>query len=394
MLAITLAFLVSVVSTGWAVGYAGLGARSAFDPKTSGPQTFHARPVPRIGGAGVFCGLLVATTLLMGAGDPAARLAALLLVCALPVCVVGLIEDLTQLVSPRKRLMAAAASAALAFWLLDARITDTDIPWLDALVSLAAGSLALTLLAVSGMTHAVNIIDGFNGLASMCVVIMLAALAIVAFQVGDSGVGMLALIGISAVLGFFVWNFPRGLVFLGDGGAYLLGFYVAEVAILLLVRNPQVSPLFPVLVCAYPIFEMLFSIFRRRVLRARPACQADGIHLHSLIYRRVTRWAPGVPSGAVQARRNSMTSPFLWLLCTFPAVLAVLFQRDTAFIAAGLVLFALSYTALYWRMVRFKTPRWLGVLRQRETKRARTPSQGFARDAVVRETRNKFPVKG
>jgi UDP-N-acetylmuramyl pentapeptide phosphotransferase/UDP-N-acetylglucosamine-1-phosphate transferase len=95
----------------------------------------------------------------------------------------------------------------------------------------------------------------------------------VAFQVGDTADRALALAGIGAVLGFFLWNFPAGLIFLGDGGAYFLGFYVAEVSILLLVRNPEVSPLFPLLVCIYPVFETLFSIYRRRSCApCRPAC--------------------------------------------------------------------------------------------------------------------------
>ena len=149
------------------------------------------------------------------------------------------------------------------------------------------------MFAVAGIANAINIIDGFNGLASMCVVLMLGALAYVAFQVGDPTVATLALAGIGAVLGFFLWNFPGGLIFLGDGGAYFLGFFVAELSILLLVRNPTVSPLFPLLACIYPIFETVFSIYRRRFLRATPPSMPDGIHLHSLIYRRLLRWAVG-----------------------------------------------------------------------------------------------------
>ena len=72
----------------------------------------------------------------------------------------------------------------------------------------------------------------------MCVVMMLGAIAYVANQVGDDTVATLALMGAGAVLGFFFWNFPGGLIFLGDGGAYFLGFYVAELGILLLARNP------------------------------------------------------------------------------------------------------------------------------------------------------------
>ncbi len=111
---------------------------------------------------------------------------------------------------------------------MQAVITRTDIPGLDWLVAFPLGALLVTVFVVAGVANAVNIIDGFNGLASMCVVIMLIGLAYVAFAVDDRLIALLALAGVGAVLGFFVWNFPAGLVFLGDGGAYFLGFYVAE----------------------------------------------------------------------------------------------------------------------------------------------------------------------
>jgi UDP-N-acetylmuramyl pentapeptide phosphotransferase/UDP-N-acetylglucosamine-1-phosphate transferase len=217
----------------------------------------------------------------------------------------------------------------------------------------------LTVFAVTGIAHAVNIIDGFNGLASMCVMLMLGAIAYVAFQVGDGVVAVLALAGVGAVLGFFLWNFPSGLIFLGDGGAYFLGFWVAEVAILLITRNPQVSPLFPLLVCIYPAFETVFSIYRRWLLRDRPAHMPDGIHLHSLIYRRVMRWALGEVTAKVRTRRNSMTSPVLWALCMASVVPAIVWWQHTAIIAWCLALFAAGYVMLYWRIVRFRSPQWL-----------------------------------
>ena len=162
--------------------------------------------------------------------------------------------------------------------------------------------------------------------------LILLCLAYVGFQVDDLLVAWLALAGVGAVLGFFVWNFPAGLIFLGDGGAYFLGFYIAELAILLLHRNPTVSPMFPLLLCIYPVFETVFSIYRRRFLRAMPPSMPDGIHLHSLIYRRVMRWAVGNRSAKALTRRNSMTSPYLWLLCMLRghAVGAVLGQHGRA----------------------------------------------------------------
>lgn len=362
MQVLALSFFVSALVTAWVVHVSRGGAGFMLDHDVSGPQKFHAHPVPRVGGIGIVVALTCSCGFLLLAHPQFGRFAVLLMACAVPAFVAGLVEDFTKLVSPGKRLLATVISAALAFWLLDARITRSDIPGLDPLLQYGFIALAVTLLAVAGIANSVNIIDGFNGLASMCVVIMLAALAYVAFQAGDPLVGELALAGVGAVLGFFLWNFPLGLIFLGDGGAYFLGFLVAELSILLLVRNAGVSPLFPLLVCIYPVFETLFSVYRRRYVRALPASMPDGIHLHSLIYRRLLRWAVGDRSAKALTRRNSMTSPFLWALCMLPVVPAVLFYQDTVILAGLLGLFALSYMLLYRRIVRFRAPRWLRVL--------------------------------
>lgn len=362
MQVLLLTFFVAALVTAWVVHASRRGSGQMLDDDVSGPQKFHVRPVPRVGGIGIVAALFACLVFLLLAHPSYGRFSGLLLLCAVPAFAAGLVEDFTKLVSPAKRLLATVLSAALAWWLLGAQITRSDIPGLDTLLQYSAVSVLLTLLAVAGIANSVNIIDGFNGLASMCVVFMLAALAYVAFQVGDPVVGQMALAGVGAVLGFFLWNFPLGLIFLGDGGAYFLGFYLAELSILLLVRNPSVSPLFPLLVCIYPVFETLFSVYRRRYVRALPASMPDGIHLHSLIYRRLLRWAVGDRSARALTRRNSMTSPFLWALCMLPAVPAVLFYEHSSVMAAMLLLFALSYMLLYRRIVRFRAPRWLRLL--------------------------------
>ncbi|MBX3601732.1 MAG: glycosyltransferase family 4 protein [Rubrivivax sp.] len=367
MFTLFVAFFASLMLTLLVVRLSKVHGHLSLDHDTSGPQKFHARPVPRIGGLGIYIGLLVAAgTMVFTSPDPAGRWAFALLACGLPAFAAGLIEDVTKRVSPGKRLAATAFSALLAVWVLGAAITRTDIPGLEWVVGFALGSTLLTVFAVAGIANSVNIIDGFNGLASMCVVIMLTALAYVAFQVEDHFVATLALAGIGAVLGFFIWNFPAGLIFLGDGGAYFLGFYVAELSILLLARNGTVSPIFPLLVCIYPVFETLFSIYRRRFIRAVPPSMPDGIHLHSLIYRRVMRWAVGdARSVKALTRRNSMTSPYLWLLCMFSVVPAVLFWDNTPVLMLFLLLFVVTYVGLYWRIVRFKSPRWMRALATR-----------------------------
>ena len=362
VITLLLAFFVSMAIAAALVHKARGSGVALLDQDFSGPQKFHIRAVPRVGGIGIVAGVTAAAVTLPWIVDEAATTALLLLLCGAPAFAAGLAEDLTKRVSPRKRLAATAFSAVLAFVLLNAVVTRTDIPGVDWVVGSMAGAVVITVLAVAGIANSVNIIDGFNGLASMCVMIMLAALAYVAFQVGDPVIGTLALAGIGAVLGFFIWNFPGGLIFLGDGGAYFLGFFVAELAILLLVRNPGVSPLFPLLVCIYPIFETLFSIYRRRFLKSVNPGMPDGIHLHSLIYRRMMRWAVGDRSAKALTRRNSMTSPFLWMLCMLSVVPAVLFWHSSAILAGSLLLFMVTYVVLYWRIVRFKSPRWMRLL--------------------------------
>jgi UDP-N-acetylmuramyl pentapeptide phosphotransferase/UDP-N-acetylglucosamine-1-phosphate transferase len=341
----------------------GLLARSR-DVDLSGPQKFHERPVPRIGGVGIVGGLVASVSLLWWQQPLLGQTAALLLACALPAFAAGLAEDLTKDVSPARRLLFTAISAALGVWLLGAAIRYTAIPGLDWVVAFPLGAALVTVFAVSGVANAVNIIDGFNGLASMCVVLMLASMGYVGFQVGDTLVVALAAIGVGAVLGFFVWNFPLGLIFLGDGGAYFLGFYVAEVAILLISRNDEVSPMFVLLVCIYPIFETIFSIYRKKFLRKMSPGVPDGVHFHMLLYKRIMRWAVGRHGRRRSLHiRNSMTSPYLWMMCMLAVVPAVLFWDETAVLAAFIALFGLTYVVLYWRIVRFRTPRFLRVSR-------------------------------
>ena len=363
MIILTTGFVVALLLTLWVVRRSAhhLPDRvGALDHDLSGPQKFHEQPVPRVGGIGIFVASGCALVALAWTQPALFWMAMAVMGCAIPAFAAGLVEDLTKKVSPFWRLVSTGISAGLGALLLSAVINRTSIAWMDA-IFLAAPWLAvsLTVFVVAGVANSLNIIDGFNGLASMCAVLMLMSFGFVGFEVGDSLIVALALAGIGAILGFFVWNFPAGLIFLGDGGAYFLGFYVAELAILLVNRNPSVSPMFPMLVCIYPIFETVFSIYRRRVVRSHPAGMPDGIHLHSLVFRRVMRWASGRTQDRSLTLRNSMTSPVLWLLCMLAVIPATLFWSNTPVLVFCIGVFVISYVLMYRSLVLFRTPRWL-----------------------------------
>ena len=359
-------FVVSLIATLLILRSPMRHGRLSADHDLSGPQKFHARAVPRVGGAGVMVAIVAGAAIAQFLEPIAARSLWMLIACSLPAFAAGITEDLTKNVSPRRRLLATAVSAGLAIWLLEALITRTDVPGIDHLIRLTPFAVALTVFVITGVANAVNIIDGFNGLASMCVLMMVLALAYVSFQVGDTFVFTASLVTAGAVLGFFVWNFPAGLIFLGDGGAYLLGFLLAELSILLIHRNPSVSPIFALLLCAYPIFETIFTIYRRKVVRGVATAEPDGIHLHTLIHRRLIRWTLAENHERRRlTRRNSMTSPYLWLLCLSSVIPSLLWWNSTPVLAGFLLLFVVSYVWLYARIVRFKTPKWLIFRRHR-----------------------------
>ncbi len=359
MSAFIVTFLSSLLVTLFVVRSSNIHLTHSADHDLDGPQKFHAHPVPRIGGAGIYVSLLAGTAYVEFADSGIAVSMWWLLLGALPTYLAGLAEDLTKRVSARHRLACTALSALLSIWLLQAVIDRTYVPGLDGWLVYKPVAVALTIFVVTGVANGVNIIDGFNGLASMCVLLMLLAISYVALQVGDAFVASTSLIVAGAVLGFFVWNFPAGLIFLGDGGAYLLGFMLAELGILLVHRNPLVSPICPLLLCAYPIFETVFTMYRRKFVRGVSTAAPDGIHLHSLIHRRLIRRSDPDAPALSQTQRNSLTSPYLWLLSLLAVIPSVLWWYSTPVLSIFLGLFVISYILLYWSIVRFRTPRWL-----------------------------------
>ena len=160
--------------------------------------------------------------------------------------------------------MLAMLSGAIAYFLLGAAVTRVDIIGLDWLLGFSAISLVFTMVVISGAANAINIIDGYNGLAAVVSAMIFAGFAYVSFYLGDRLLLIIALGMLGGVVGFLIWNYPQGHIFLGDGGAYFLGFMIGELSVLMLARHPNVSAWFPLLLCFYPVFETLFSIYRKK----------------------------------------------------------------------------------------------------------------------------------
>lgn len=359
MVILVLSFLASLLAAFMILRFNHLHHHLSGDHDLSGVQKFHARVAPRIGGLAVILGISVGLSSRLWVNDLVWSGAMLLLLASLPAFGAGLIEDLTKIVSVKKRLLATFISAALAGYFLNAWITNVQIVGLDYLLNIYWVAVLFTCFAVAGLSNAFNIIDGYNGLASGVAIIILSAIGYVGFVVQDYLIMACSFAAIGAIAGFLLWNFPRGLIFLGDGGAYLLGFWIAELSILLVTRNPQVSKWFPVLVCCYPIVETLFTIYRRMILKKSNAGQPDAVHLHQIIFRRLIRWGVGSQDAVIMTQRNALTSPYLWFLSLLAVIPAVLFWQYHWVLKIFVLVFAISYIVLYRALVKFKTPMWL-----------------------------------
>lgn len=362
------AFVVSLLTGVFSIRYAHMKNAGIMYDDMVGVQKFHVAPTPRIGGVPIMAGLLAGMLAWWWSGRTGLGQWLLLLVSAAPVFCVGLAEDVTRQVSPAKRLLAAFVSAGLGIWLLKAQLSSLGVPLLDGLLQhWPLFAVLLTVFAVGGVCHSVNIIDGYNGLMAGVAILISLAFAYVAFVTGDHFVLKSALLLTAALLGFLVWNFPRGLLFAGDAGAYLVGFLLAELAVLLVVRHPSVvSPWFPFLVLIYPIFETIFTIYRRKQRKAA-AGLPDSMHFHQIIYKRLVRWMVGKREAKHLLRRNSLTAPYLWAMALLTVMPAVLFWQYQWVLQLFSFVFIVSYIVLYRRIVRFRSPKWL-VLRKQADK--------------------------
>jgi UDP-N-acetylmuramyl pentapeptide phosphotransferase/UDP-N-acetylglucosamine-1-phosphate transferase len=210
--------------------------------------------------------------------------------------------------------------------------------------------MAFTVLGISGVINAINIIDGFNGLSAGYATTALAAIIAVAFQVNDHLVLSLAVTLLAGLLGFLCWNWPRGQIFMGDGGAYLVGFSLAELSILLLYRNESVSPWFTASIMAYPIFETLFSMFRRKFLNKTKTGEPDAEHLHQLIFKKVVLKGKAI-TPELLTHHNSHVALYVWAPAVIVAIVAVLFWQSTAVLMPLTIAGCVAYVLIYRKLL-------------------------------------------
>jgi UDP-N-acetylmuramyl pentapeptide phosphotransferase/UDP-N-acetylglucosamine-1-phosphate transferase len=351
-----------IITTGFAswficyliLRYENMHAHFSHDHINAGIQKFHAQPTPRIAGIALLASLLVTLVIewiLHNANTSSSLAMTYFVLACLPVFFGGFIEDITKNVGVAQRLLFSMLTALMAIWLMGALINRTDIMALDSLLTLTPVAVAITVLGIAGVCNAMNIIDGYNGLSAGYAAIALSAISCIAFQVNDHLVLSLSLGLMGGLLGFLCWNWPHGKIFMGDGGAYLVGFSLAELAILLVYRNPSVSPWFTSIILGYPIFETIFSMFRRKVIAKTRTGQPDAGHFHQLIFFKILHGQKYTDVKKL-TWANSRVALFIWIPAALVSIVATLFWQSTAVLMPLTLGGCVVYVLLYYSLAR------------------------------------------
>ncbi|MEM9772028.1 MAG: MraY family glycosyltransferase [Cyanobacteria bacterium P01_D01_bin.73] len=248
-----------------------------------GDRKVHDRPMVRLGGVSIFLGCLVALVIVWSLGAfgwlPRAQEYAVwgVTLGGLAMFALGLTDDLLNL-SPFVRLFLQTAIATLC-WNVGVSIDFLTIPGVG-LVQLGIFSLPITVLWLVGMTNAVNWIDGLDGLAAGVSGISAVVMLVVSLFMEQPAAALIAAALAGAALGFLRYNFNPAQIFMGDGGSYFMGFTLAGVGAIGLVKAAAVtSVVLPYVILAVPLLDMS-AVILDRLRSGKSPFHADKRHLH------------------------------------------------------------------------------------------------------------------
>lgn len=239
-----------------------------------GERKVHTKPMPLLGGLAIFIAVIVALRIFT---DLTEGPLLWIFLGSIVIVLLGIVDDIKPLSVKVKLLFQTIAAIIVVAGGIT--IDFINIPLTDNIIEFGNFSYIITVLWIVGITNALNLIDGLDGLATGVASISLASIFVMALIMGNTEIMTITLIILAASLGFLVYNFYPAKIFLGDSGSLYLGFILATISILGFKNVAFVSFIFPIAILAVPIFDTLFAIVRRFRKRKR-ITSADRGHMH------------------------------------------------------------------------------------------------------------------
>ena len=234
----------------------------------------HSRPIPRVGGVAMAIGVFTPLLIWNASSSPVRAY----LAGAAVIVLFGIIDDLVGLPPPVKMAGQVIAAVIVIFGgECEIRSLGALLPAGMALPALV--SVPLTLIAVVGVTNAINLADGLDGLAGGISLLIFGCLGVLAYEASDPETGLVTLAFIGAIFGFLRYNTFPASIFMGDTGSQLLGFTAITFSLALTQGVSHLSPMLPLVLIGFPVLDTL-SVMTTRIIQGRSPFSPDKNHLH------------------------------------------------------------------------------------------------------------------
>lgn len=306
-----------------------------------GTQRIHTKETPRMGGLIIFLSVLF--YLFLSDKTESVQLIYLILVSFIPSFVFALKEDIYHNVSPLVRFLSLILGGILLVVQYKGQWPTIEIPYLSILLNHPLGILIFYPLAIAGISNGFNLIDGVNGLCASAALAILGCLLFLAHQEKDAMLLVTIFILMSLIFIFLLFNYPLGRIFLGDLGAYYLGFSLASLVIFSYARHPYLPTTGAILILIYPATEVIFS-YLRRILAGMSPYKPDTEHLHNKLFFLFR------PNPYFKKISNALVMPVMFCIWIFPLIIFPWVYEKPIFIIISIVLFLIFYTYVYFKI--------------------------------------------
>ncbi|WP_096202410.1 glycosyltransferase family 4 protein [Bacillus sp. FJAT-45350] len=238
----------------------------------------HQKVMARLGGLAIYIAFLVGYIIV----QPESPLMVPILIGSFIIILTGFLDDMIELSAKWKLLGQIVAACVVVFG--GVQLQYINLPFIDGF-NLGWLSIPITILWIVGITNAINLIDGLDGLAAGVSSIIIITITVLAMVDGNMFVVALGAIMLGSTLGFLVHNFNPAKIFMGDTGALFLGFMISVMSLMGVAKSVTVfSIIIPIIILAVPISDTFFAIIRR-IVNKQPLSAPDKSHLHHCLLR-------------------------------------------------------------------------------------------------------------
>jgi UDP-N-acetylmuramyl pentapeptide phosphotransferase/UDP-N-acetylglucosamine-1-phosphate transferase len=304
------------------------------------PQSFHSSPVPRFGG---FVIILLSFFYLFFF-QKINIFSYSIISLGLLFSVLGFFSDIKINIKPEIRLLFMFLISIFVIYLFEIKVTYVEFEFLDNLIkSNKIFSSLFVCMCLVFVINGCNFIDGFNGLLIGQYLIILSILYLIIYKISNIDY-LVNFIFLSIIIGlsFLIFNFPFGKIFLGDSGSYFLGTVLSLIIIEINKLNLNISPFFFACLLFYIFFEVIFSFFRKILIKRISPLNPDRQHLHMLFFQFINQRINNLQ------KSNYLTGllvNFLFFLIISPAIL---FYNNSFFCKIYFIILIFFYLIAYF----------------------------------------------